>query len=69
MYVYMHVSSVISDSLRSHKWYSLQGSSEMGFSWQEYWSGLSFPPPEDLPDPGIIKPALPVSPALQSLNH
>ena len=20
---------------------------------QEYWSGLPFPPPEDLPDPGI----------------
>ena len=28
----------------------------MGFSRQEYWSGLPFPPPEDLPDPGI-KPA------------
>ena len=25
----------------------------MGFSWQEYWSGLPFPPPGDLPDPGI----------------
>ena len=25
----------------------------MGFSRQEYWSGLSFPPPEDLPNPGI----------------
>ena len=23
----------------------------MGFSRQEYWSGLSFPPPGDLPDP------------------
>ena len=32
----------------------------MGFSKQEYWSGLPFPPPEDLPDPGIE----PVSPAL-----
>jgi len=31
----------------------------MGFSRQEYWSGLPFPPPEDLPDPGIE----PVSPA------
>jgi len=28
----------------------------MEFSRQEYWSGLSFPPPEDLPDTGI-KPA------------
>ena len=25
----------------------------MGFSRQEYWTGLSFPFPEDLPDPGI----------------
>ena len=29
----------------------------MGFSRQEYWSGLPFPSPEDLPDPGI-KPRL-----------
>jgi len=33
----------------------------MRFSRQEYWSGLPFPSPEDLPDPGI-KPG---SPALQ----
>ena len=25
----------------------------MGFSRQEYWSGLPFPPPGDLPDPGL----------------
>ena len=25
----------------------------LGFSRQEYWSGLPFPPPGDLPDPGI----------------
>ena len=31
---------------------------------QEYWSGLSCPPPRDLPDSGI-KPASPVVPALQ----
>ena len=30
----------------------------MGFSRQEYWSGLPFPSPGDLPDPGI-KPRLP----------
>ena len=35
----------------------------MGFSRQEYWSGLSFPSPGDLPDPGI-EPTPPVSPAL-----
>ena len=31
----------------------------MGFPRQEYWSGLPFPSPEDLPDPGI-EPAFPV---------
>ena len=35
----------------------------MGFSRQEYWNGLSFPLPGDLPHPGI-EPAPPVSPAL-----
>ena len=35
----------------------------MGFSRQEHWSGLSCPPPEDLPDPGIKLASL-VSPAL-----
>ena len=35
----------------------------MGFSRQEYWSGLPCPPPGDLPDPGI-EPASPASPAL-----
>ena len=36
----------------------------MGFSKQEYWSGLPFPPPGGLPDPGI-EPVSPASPALQ----
>ena len=35
----------------------------MGFSRQEYWSGLPCPPPGDLPDP-VIKPASLMSPAL-----
>ena len=34
----------------------------MGFPRQEYWSGLPFPPPGDLPDPGI-EPASLMSPA------
>ena len=34
----------------------------MGFSKQEYWGGLPFPPPGDLPDPGIEL----WSPALQA---
>ena len=34
----------------------------MGFFRQEYWSGLSCPPPGDLPDPGLelMSPAFPV---------
>ena len=35
-----------------------QASPSMGFSRQEYWSGLIFPSPGDLPDPGI-KPRFP----------
>ena len=34
----------------------------MGFSRQEYWSGLPFPSPGDLPDPGMEAG----SPALQA---
>ena len=37
----------------------------MEFSRQEYWSGLPFPSPGDLPDPGI-KPTSLLSPALAS---
>ena len=35
----------------------------VGFSRQEYWSGLPYPPPGDLPDLGI-KPTSLMSPAL-----
>ena len=35
----------------------------MGFSRQEYWNGLPFPPPRDLPDPGMEPMSL-VSPVL-----
>ena len=41
---------------------NLTGSSTMGFSRQEYGSGLPCPSPRDLPDPGIK----PRSPALQA---
>ena len=30
-----------------------QASLSLGFPRQEYWSGVPFPPPGDLPDPGI----------------
>ena len=39
-----------------------QAPQSMGFSRQEYWSGLPFPSPGELPDPGIE----PMSPALQA---
>ena len=39
-----------------------QAPPSMEFSRQEYWSGLPFPSPGDLPDPGIE----PRSPALQA---
>ena len=37
----------------------------MGFSRQEYWSGLPCPPPGDLPNPGI-EPESPMAPTLQA---
>ena len=39
-----------------------QAPPSLGFSRQEYWSGLPFPSPGDLPDPGIE----PRSPELQA---
>ena len=41
---------------------AFQAPLSMGFSKQKYCSGLPFPSPEDLPDPGIE----PESPALQA---
>ena len=41
-----------------------QGPMSMGFSRQEYWSGMPCPPPGDLPDPGM-ELASPAAPALQ----
>ena len=38
----------------------------MGFSRQEYWSGLPFPSPGDFPDPGT-EPMFPVPPALAGI--
>ena len=40
----------------------------MGFSRQEYWSGLPFPSPGDLPDPGI-ELGSPVLQAFYPLSH
>ena len=58
------------EKLLSHVWLfvtpwtvAYQAPLSMRFSRQEYWSGLPFPTPRDLPDPGI-KPESLASPAL-----
>ena len=54
------VCSVTSNSSVTPSTLSCQAPLSMGFSRQESWTGLPFPPPGDLPDPGME----PVSPAL-----
>ena len=58
------VASVVSDFLWPPWTVALQAPLSMGYCWQEYWSGLPFPP-EHLHNPGI-KPESLVSPALQA---
>ena len=53
----------MSDPLATLWTIALQAPLSMGFPRQEYWSGLPFPSPGDLPDPGIESVTL-VSPAL-----
>ena len=53
----------MSDSLWPHV--ARQAPLSIGFSRQEYWSGLPCPSPGDLPDPGIEPMSL-ISPALAS---
>ena len=50
--VFMLSGSVVSDSASSWT-VALQALKSMGFSWQEYWNGLPFPSPGNLPSPGI----------------
>ena len=50
----------MSDSFATLWTLAHQAPLSMGFSQQEYWSGLPFIPPKDLPDPG----AEPMSPTL-----
>ena len=44
---------VISDSFVTPQTVARQVPLSMGFSRQEYWSGVPFPSPGNLPDPGI----------------
>ena len=50
----------MSDSLGPPWTVACRAPLSMGFPRQEYWSGLPFPTPGDLPDPGIqsVSPAL-----------
>ena len=45
--------SVVSDSIATPRTVACQASLSMGFLRQDYWSGLPFPFPGDLPEPGI----------------
>ena len=55
--------SVVPDSFATPWTVALQTPLSLGFSRQEYCSGLPFPPPGDLPDPGMEPMSL-ASPAL-----
>ena len=60
MYVVQSLSRVL--LFATSQTVAYQAPPSMGFSRQEYWSGLPFPSPADLPNPGIE----PGSPALQT---
>ena len=66
VYVYAQLCPTLCDSWTV----ACQASLALEFSRQEYWSGLPFPSPGDLPDPGIELTSL-VSPGLagQILYH
>ena len=55
MCVLSHVQLFVTEQTVAH-----QVSLSLGFPGQEYWSGLPFSPPDDLPDPGVklMSPAL-----------
>ena len=59
MYIYTHFACVTTQSLSCVQLFATpwtvgcQTPLSMGFPRQEYWSGLPFHPPGDLPNPGI----------------
>ena len=52
-----HIQLFVTSKTEAH-----QAALSMGFSWQEYWSGLPFPPPGALFNPGMES----TSPAMTS---
>ena len=76
IYIYIHIyiyTCISAKSLQScltlaTLWtVAYQAPLPMGFSRQEYWSGLPCPPPGDLPNPGAILTSL-AAPALQAVS-
>ena len=65
----MRACSVVSNSFATPGMVGLNAPLSMGFPRQEYWTGLPFSSPGDLPDPGI-EPKSPVlqAEALTSMN-
>ena len=63
MFLCMLSRSVVSDSSRPHRLQSHQDSLSTDFSRQEFWSGLPFLSPGDLPDPRV-KSVCPEPPVL-----
>ena len=60
----MHVQSLSHVRLSAILWtVAHQAPLSVEFSRQEYWSGLPFPPPGDLPNPAV-EPTCPEAPAL-----
>ena len=60
-----HKESDMTGQLNNKKTAACQVPLSMGFSRQEYWSGLSCPPPGDIPNPAI-EPKSPATLAFQS---
>ena len=60
--VCMLIRSFVSDSLATPWTVAHQAPLSMEFPKQEYWSGLPFPPPGHIPNPGVD----PKSPALEA---
>ena len=59
--------SVVSDSLQPHELSTARLLCLWNFPWQKYWSGLPFPTPGDLPNPGIEPVSLVSSALVDSL--
>ena len=68
MYLYIHVCLCVPSLFSCIRLFATlwtvacQALLSMGFPRQEYWNGLPFPPPGDLPDPGM-EPTSPASPS------